>query len=149
MELHVDLCQYGLPEGLLTFLSAKSRTFTHSIMANVDWMREVEPYPLLDVNPSDAQKRGIKDDDVVVVFNDRGKIKLKARLTEAVAPGVVNVGHGWWPEQFVEGHYSDLLYRIDDLRTIDPSLEIEPITSDFNTGVGLHYYDCLVEVKKV
>ena len=50
-------------------------------------------------------------------------MKLKARLNEAVPPGTVNVPHGWWPERFAEGHYSDLLHRIDDLSIIDPVLE--------------------------
>ena len=97
----------------LIFLSAKVRATMHSIMANVDWMQEVSEEPLLHINPVDAKKRAVADGDWVVAFNDRGKVKLKARLSEAVPPGTVNVPHGWWPERFAEGHYSDLLHRID------------------------------------
>ena len=132
----------------LTFFSVKDRTFTHTQMANVDWMREIEPEPRLDINPLDAQRRGIKDAEMVLVFNDRGRVKLKARLTEAFPPGTVNVSHGWWPEQFAEGHYSDLAHRIDDLSIVNPSLDIEPVISDRVAAAHLIYWDCLVEVKK-
>jgi anaerobic selenocysteine-containing dehydrogenase len=132
----------------LTFLTAKVRATTHSVMANVDWMKEVSSEPMLDMNPIDAEKRSIKDGDMVVAFNDRGKVKLKARLTEAVRPGTVNVPHGWWPEQFAEGHYSDLLHRIDDLSIIDPVLEEDFVIRDSRACSGLVHYDCLAEVQK-
>jgi molybdopterin-containing oxidoreductase family molybdopterin binding subunit len=132
----------------LTFLTAKVRGTTHSVMANVDWMKEVSSKPTLDMNPIDAEKRGIRDGDPVVAFNNRGKVKLKARLNEAVRPGVVNVPHGWWPEQFAEGHYSDLLHRMDDLSIIDPVLEKDFVIRDSRACSGLIHYDCLAEVQK-
>jgi len=133
----------------LIFLSAKVRATMHSIMANVDWMQEVSEEPLLHINPADAEKRAIADGDWVMAFNDRGKVKLKARLSEAVPPGTVNVPHGWWPERFAEGHYSDLLHRIDDLSTIDPVLESDAVVGDSRACSGLIHFDCLAEVVKV
>jgi len=133
----------------LTFLTVHERTFTQTLMHNVDWMRQITPEPVLDMNPVDAQGRGIKNGDMVEVFNDRGNVKLKARLSEAVMPGVVKTIHGWWPEQYAEGHYSDLLHRVDDLSIINPALEMEPITSNPITTSCLIHYDCLVEVRKV
>ncbi len=132
----------------LTFFTVKWHTRSHSLLANVDWMQEIAPEALLHINPVDARKRGIKDDDVVVAFNDRGKVKIKARLNEAFPPGVVNVYHGWWPEHFIEGHFNDLLHRIDDVNIVSPALEIEPIISDSKATAALIQYDCLVEVKK-
>jgi anaerobic selenocysteine-containing dehydrogenase len=132
----------------LTFLSAKVRTTTHSVMANVDWMQEVSLEPMLDINPADAERRWVKDGDMVLAFNDRGRVRLKARLNEAVPPGTINVPHGWWPEQFAEGHYSDLLHRIDDLSIIDPVLEEDFVIRDSRACSGLVHYDCLAEVQK-
>jgi anaerobic selenocysteine-containing dehydrogenase len=133
----------------LIFLSAKVRATMHSIMANVDWMQEVSEEPMLHINPVDAEKRTIVDGDWVMAFNDRGRVKLKARLSEAVPPGTVNVPHGWWPEQFAEGHYSDLLHRIDDMTTIDPVLESTAVVGDSRACSGLIHFDCLAEVVKV
>jgi anaerobic dimethyl sulfoxide reductase subunit A len=133
----------------LIFLSAKVRATMHSIMANVDWMQEISEEPMLHINPADAQKRAVEDGDWVVVFNDRGRAKLKARLSEVVPPGMVNVPHGWWPERFAEGHYSDLLHRIDDLSTIDPVLESDGVVGDSRACSGLIHFDCLAEVVKV
>jgi len=53
------------------------------------------------------------------------------------------------PERFEEGHYSDLLHRIDDLNAIDPTLEREPVISDSRACSGLIHFDCLAEVRKV
>jgi molybdopterin-containing oxidoreductase family molybdopterin binding subunit len=132
----------------LVFLSAKIQATMHSIMANVDWMQEISDEPRLYINPVDAGKRAIADNDWVVAFNDRGRGKLRARLSEAVPPGVVNVPHGWWPERFAEGHYSDLLHRIDDLAAIDPVLESGAVVADSRACSGLIHFDCLAEVEK-
>ncbi len=43
----------------------------------------------VDVNPQDAEKLGIKEKDLVKVRSRRGEVKIRARLTEMVPPGVV------------------------------------------------------------
>ncbi len=48
------------------------------------------------INTSDAKARGIKDGDVVRVFNDRGQILAGAKVTDAIRPGVVRVSEGGW-----------------------------------------------------
>jgi biotin/methionine sulfoxide reductase len=48
------------------------------------------------INPADAGKRGIKDDDVVRLFNARGACLAGAVVTDAVAPGVVRLSCGAW-----------------------------------------------------
>ncbi|TRW43839.1 DMSO/selenate family reductase complex A subunit [Georgenia yuyongxinii] len=71
----------------------KSRT--HSSYGNVAWLKEAHPQVVW-INPSDAAARGIANDDVVQVFNDRGRIELVARVTPRIAPGVVSVPQGAW-----------------------------------------------------
>jgi anaerobic dimethyl sulfoxide reductase subunit A len=68
---------------------------THSTYGNVDWMKEAHPQVAW-INTLDAQARGIATDDLVEVFNDRGRIKLPARVTPRIAPGVVSVPQGAW-----------------------------------------------------
>ena len=51
---------------------------------------------VLRINPADADARGIKDGDVVRVYNDRGACLAAAHVTEAVMPGVVRLPTGAW-----------------------------------------------------
>jgi len=47
-------------------------------------------YWVIRINPVDARKRGIKDNDIVKAYNDRGAVLLAAQVTERVPPGVVH-----------------------------------------------------------
>ncbi|MFC1958094.1 molybdopterin-dependent oxidoreductase [Chloroflexota bacterium] len=47
-------------------------------------------YWVVRLNPEDADTRGIQQDDLVKVFNDRGAVICAARLTERVRPGTVH-----------------------------------------------------------
>lgn len=42
------------------------------------------------IHPLDAEARGIKDRDIVEMYNDRGKVLGIAQVTERVKPGVVH-----------------------------------------------------------
>ena len=48
------------------------------------------------INTTDAEARGIKNGDMVRVFNDRGVTMLLARVTERIMPGVVDIPQGAW-----------------------------------------------------
>lgn len=62
---------------------------------NLPWLRELQPHALM-ISSADARVRGIKDGDMVRVFNDRGAIDIRARVTERIMPGVVDVPRGAW-----------------------------------------------------
>ncbi|MCE5253395.1 MAG: molybdopterin-dependent oxidoreductase [Actinomycetia bacterium] len=47
-------------------------------------------YWLARLNPADAEARGIREDDFVRLYNDRGGVICAARVTERVRPGVVH-----------------------------------------------------------
>jgi molybdopterin-containing oxidoreductase family molybdopterin binding subunit len=87
----------------LAFIQGHSRFRTHSMFANVSSLLQMNPKPVVEINPTDAKRRNISDSDLVTVFNDRGRTTLKARVTEGVRPGVINITEGWWLEQFEEG----------------------------------------------
>jgi len=49
------------------------------------------------LNPLDAEPRRIRDGDRVKLWNDRGTIVIRCRITERIMPGVVAVPQGaWW-----------------------------------------------------
>jgi molybdopterin-containing oxidoreductase family molybdopterin binding subunit len=120
----------------ISFLTTHTRFRTHSTLANVQRLRDLEPEPLLQMNPADAEPRGVNDGDIVRAFNDRGNMKLKVNVNEAIRPGTVNVNQGWWPDDFIEGTHQELTHS-----AVNPAQELifEPNSA---------YYDVLVEVEK-
>ncbi len=48
------------------------------------------------INADDAKARGIRNGDLVKVFNDRGTVMIPAFITETIMPGVVNISEGGW-----------------------------------------------------
>ena len=79
----------------LQLLTTHYKTRAHSIWYNVPWMREIEPHSVW-INTADAEARGIKDGNLVDVYNNRGRIRIPAKVTERIMPGVVNVSQGAW-----------------------------------------------------
>lgn len=43
------------------------------------------------INPRDAERWGIEDDELVEVVSRRGRVKVRAKVTETVAPGTVSM----------------------------------------------------------
>ncbi|NJE04628.1 dehydrogenase [Thermococcus sp. M36] len=52
--------------------------------------------PSLYINPTDAGRRGIENGDRVEVFNENGRIRTAARLTDDIPPGVVLLYKAFW-----------------------------------------------------
>ena len=48
------------------------------------------------ISVADAKARGIKDDDLVRVYNDQAEIIMPAYVTSKAVPGTVNIFHGGW-----------------------------------------------------
>ena len=69
--------------------------YTHSKWREVPWVSEFQPEPVVNLHPSEAEKRGIKEGDKVELENPHGRITVKAHLTEMVPPGMVDMFHGW------------------------------------------------------
>ena len=62
---------------------------------------KVNGYQTIQMNPIDAQARGLQNGDIVRVFNDRGQILTGLQITNRLLPGVVLVHEGGWytPQQ--------------------------------------------------
>jgi anaerobic dimethyl sulfoxide reductase subunit A len=73
-----------------------SMSRVHSTHDNNEWTMEAFPQRLF-INPLDAEKRGLREGDKVMVYNDRGKVLVSCRLTRKIMPGVVDLPQGaWW-----------------------------------------------------
>ena len=120
----------------LAFIQGHSRFRTHSMFANVESLLEMNPEPVVEINPLDAAERNIANEEWVAVFNDRARTILKAKLPEGVRPGVINITQGWWIDQFQKGSVNHLTHDV-----INPVQEkvYEP---------NMHMNDVAVEVAK-
>ncbi len=59
------------------------------------WLLELQRYPLLRINPADAEKRHIKRGDEVFLKTPYGQMRVKVKPTNMVMAGVVDIMHGW------------------------------------------------------
>ena len=71
------------------------------------------------IHVEDAVARGIRDGDMVRVYNDRGSCVLPAKVTEYIARGVVSMAQGAWhtPDERGEDHRGS----INNLTSLEPS----------------------------
>lgn len=67
----------------------------HSTYGNVAEIKAVARQEVW-INPIDAQERGIKNGDMVRIFNDRGEVRIPAKVTPRILPRVVALGEGAW-----------------------------------------------------
>jgi anaerobic selenocysteine-containing dehydrogenase len=116
----------------LYLLTPGAHHFLNTTFANLPSLVAREKRPCLQINPGDAASRGIQDDDMVQVENQRGWCQLTARVTDAVAPGVVSTEATWWQKKSPYGR------------------NVNYLTGDHLTdlGRGATFYNSLVEVRK-
>ncbi|MEO2207633.1 molybdopterin oxidoreductase family protein [Paenibacillus pabuli] len=80
----------------LMFLSPPNHNFLNSSFANTEKHQRMEKMPMLQIHPEDAAHRNIEDGDAVLVWNDRGRIELTAKVSESMLPGTVISQGLWW-----------------------------------------------------
>jgi anaerobic selenocysteine-containing dehydrogenase len=116
----------------LAMISPPARHFLNSSFVNVASLRASEGEPWLDIHPDDARARGVIDGSYARVFNDRGSLKLRARVSDRARRGVVVALSVWWKKLTGDGKNANELTRSDALTDI---------------GRAPLFYDCLVQVE--
>jgi Tat-targeted selenate reductase subunit YnfE len=114
----------------------KSRT--HSTYGNIDVLQAAARQEVW-INPLDAQRRGITNGDKVSVFNGRGEVRIEAKVTPRIMPGVAAMGQGAWHNADMGGDRIDHGACINTLTTHRPS----PLAK------GNPQHTNLVEIKKI
>jgi anaerobic selenocysteine-containing dehydrogenase len=91
----------------LTMTSGHQRWSIHSIwVTGQQLLRTHQGRPFMFMNPEDAEPRGIKEGDLVTVFNDFDTFEIHVKLTPAARPqkganpGQVIIYHAWEPYMF-------------------------------------------------
>jgi anaerobic selenocysteine-containing dehydrogenase len=80
----------------LVLTNAKFTTFVHSQQRALPSLRKAAPEPSADIHPASAARFGIANKQWMIVETPRGSIKVRARVTPNIVPGVVCCQHGWW-----------------------------------------------------
>lgn len=91
-ESHLDPLTEKFPLQLIGF-HTKGRV--HSTYHNVAVLREAVTDAVW-MNPADAEERGLKDGDILKVWNDRGEMRVPVKITPRIMPGVAALGEGAW-----------------------------------------------------
>lgn len=116
----------------LAMISPPARNFLNSSFVNVKSLRDVEGEPHLELHPEDALQRGVFNGDTVRVFNGRGSLLAKARVTDNARIGLVVGLSIWWKKFANDGKNANELtsQRLTDM------------------GNAATFYDVLVQVEK-
>ena len=133
----------------LTVISQHPAFRTHSQYYNLPWIKEMEGPAKVFLSRQDAQDRGIRDGDLVRIFNDRGELRnIIAKVGIRERPGVVELSSGMWVKlggsvNKLTGVYPagprDILSENGILSEYQPLL-------DGNTG---GYFNTLVQIQKM
>jgi trimethylamine-N-oxide reductase (cytochrome c) len=133
----------------LLVLSNHGRWRVHAQADDIPWSKEARTgkvrgwdgylYEPCWINPSDAAARGIKDGDIVRVYNERGSVLCGALVFERVMAGAVSIDHGARADYIIPGK----LDRGGAINTITP----EGLTSRHAAGQATTAF--LVEVERV
>jgi len=85
-----------LGEGALVGISGeRTNRYTHTQFHNIPSLIKREGEGTADLHPEDALKRNITSGQWLTISTPRGQVRMKARISEAVHPGVVRIAWGW------------------------------------------------------
>ncbi|MGI6220542.1 MAG: molybdopterin-containing oxidoreductase family protein [Coriobacteriales bacterium] len=140
--------QYSRPQDaekypLIMTTGARTYSSFHSEHRHVPSLRQIDPWPIMEINPADAEAYGITEGDWCEVYNMFGEARLKARITPTTMKGVVHCTHGWWyPEQ--DGEEPNL-YGVwkSNVNSLIPHFNVGKL------GFGAPYKGVMCNVKRV
>lgn len=102
-----------LPDAEYPFRLTTGRVLEHwhgGSMTRASWMDDLYPEALMEMNPEDAERLGLKSFDVVRVSSRRGTVVLRITVTEKARPGVV----------FIPFHFKEAAANLLTINALDP-----------------------------
>ncbi|MBN2243488.1 MAG: molybdopterin-dependent oxidoreductase [Acidobacteria bacterium] len=122
-----------------------SKVYNAGWLRNLPCLREVLPYPTLQMHPDAARPRGICNGDWVTVESPHGSMKIRAEVNEGIRPDTVMALHGWWQgceELGLPGFpLLDGGANTNSMYSVDARKAYDPLTTAMSSQT-------LVEVKK-
>jgi DMSO reductase family type II enzyme molybdopterin subunit len=94
-----------IPGYPLQFMMGHARHGVHSMWRDDSLLLGLQRgQPDIFVNPDDARRRGVRDGDMIRVFNPAGEMVAMAHVSAGIRPGMVFMFHGWDPMAFEGRH---------------------------------------------
>jgi anaerobic selenocysteine-containing dehydrogenase len=113
---HADVIDESTPDRPFRLVAPPARQFLNTTFTETPSSRSRERRPTALIHPQDAERLGIAEGGLVRLGNQRGEVRLHARLFDGLQPGVIVV-EGIWPhEDFPDG------IGINALTSDDPGL---------------------------
>jgi anaerobic selenocysteine-containing dehydrogenase len=110
---HWEVIEEADAEHPFRLATSPARNFLNSSFNETSTSLAKEGRPNVMIHPDDASALGIKDDDLVVLGNGRGEVRLHARLFEGVRRGVL-IAESIWPNAaFADGRGINTLTGAD------------------------------------
>ena len=120
-----------------------TKTRTHSSYGNVEWLKSVAPQQCW-INSQDAADLGIENGDEVLISTKRGQVRISAKVTNRIMPGVASLPQGAWYDPA-----SRAPEDIGSLDNVDYGGCISVLTSmrptPISKGNGVHSNLCKIE----
>jgi anaerobic selenocysteine-containing dehydrogenase len=113
LPVHRENVEQAKPEAPFRLVVPPARSFLNTTFAETPGSIAREGGPRALIHPVDAERLGIVDGACVRLGNDRGEVRLNARLVDTAKSGVVIVEGNWPGHAFPDGRGINVLIGSD------------------------------------
>jgi len=107
-----------LPDEDYPFILTTGRVLYHyhtgTMTRKVEDLNYIRSQEFVEINPHDGQSMGIEDGELIEISSRRGKLKVKAKITDKSPPGVV----------FMTFHFAETPTNVLTNPALDPVAKI-------------------------
>ncbi len=114
-------------------ISPPAHNFLNSSFANLERFRKREDRPVLQMHPRDAERAGLRENDLARLHNERGEVELPVVINAGLSVGTVLAPGVWWAKFSPDGRNVNQLVSAQET----------------DMGASATFYDTLVHVTKV